>query len=95
MRKKFSVLSAVAGGAAVGIYRAVKGYGVFNRLRFSDEHSSISRYLETHHPGASHSSVTDVGNGYVTIISDGRRKFQLHLTKAANDVYIFSEKEIV
>lgn len=95
MRKKIPVISAIAGVAAAGIYRAVKGYGVFNRLRFPDEHSSISRYLETHHPGAAYSSIADTGSGYSTIVTDGDRKFQLHLTRTANGVYVFSEKEII
>lgn len=94
MKKKFPILAAAASAAALCAYRAVKGYGVFNKLRFPDLHSSVSRYIETHHPGAVYSSIEDVGSGYSTIITDRSQKYLLHITKTENGVYVFSEKEI-
>ncbi len=92
--KKLPFLSAAAGLAAVGVYRAVKGYGIFNKFRFPKEHSAVSRYIETHHPGATYSSIQDTDKGYSTIVTSGESRFLLHLTLTPGGIYVFSEKPI-
>ncbi len=94
MKKKLPILAAVSGVAVAAVYRAVKGHGVFNRLKFQSEHSAVARYIETHHPGATHSSIEKVGEGYTTIINDGTSKYLLTLTATDEGMYIFNEENL-
>lgn len=94
MKRKLPALAAAASAVALCAYRAVKGYGIFNKLRFPEEHSAVTRYVETHYPGAVYSSIEDTGRGYSTVITDRTQKIHLHFTKTNNGVYIFNEKVI-
>ena len=94
MKKRVPLLTAALSAAALYAYRAVKGYGIFNKLRFAEEHNAVARYIETHHPGAVYSGIEDSGNGYSTVITDGMQSFLLHITKTENGVYVFTEKAI-
>lgn len=94
MKKKIPIITALAGAAAVCVYRVVKGYGVFNRFKYANEHIAVSRYVETHHPGGSYSSIAGTGDGYSTIITDSGNKFILTVTMAENGIYVFSEEKL-
>lgn len=94
MKKKLPVLAALSGVAVAAIYRAVKGHGVFNRLKYPDEHSAVARYVELNHPGATYSSIQAVGESFTTIIDDGSKKFLLTITLSESGLYIFSEENL-
>lgn len=94
MKKRTPIYAAALSAAALCAYRAFRGYGIFNKFRFAELHSAVSRYLETHYPGATYSSIEDTGSGYSTIINCGTKKIHLHITKAANGVLIFSESSV-
>lgn len=94
MKKKNKLLAVALGAAAVGIYRAAKGKGAFNRLRFANQHEAISKYVETHHPGAAYSSIEAVGEGWSCVIYDAGEKYLLYLTCSTDGVFIFEENKI-
>lgn len=94
MKKKLPVLAALSGVAVAAVYRAVKGHGVFNRLKYSDEHSAVSRYVEQNHPGATYSSIHQVGESFTTIVDDGERKFLLTVTPTDEGVYVYKEENL-
>lgn len=94
MKRKIPLLATAAAGATLVAYRAVKGYGIFNKIRYRQLHSVVSRYLETHHPDSTYSSISDVGDGYSAIVTDHNKSYLLHITKTKEGVYVFSEKEM-
>lgn len=95
MKKKNNKLLMLAvGTAAVGIYKAAKGKGIFNKFRFAAQHDAISKYTETHHPGASYSAIEAVGEGWSCVIYDGNEKYLLYVTCSADGIYIFEENKI-
>lgn len=78
--------------AAAGIYHAAKGRGAFNPIRFSAQHNAVSRYVETHYPGASYSEITALPDGWSCVVHAPGKEVLLFLTKSENGVYIFHEK---
>lgn len=94
MKKKLPLLAALSGVAVAAVYKAVKGHGVFNRIKYPDEHSAISRYVELNHSGASYSTVQPVGESFTTIVDDGSKKYLLTVTPSENGVYIFNEENL-
>ncbi len=91
MKKKLPIIAALSGAAFAVGYRAVKGHGVFNRIKFKDVHTAVSHYLETNHPNATYSSIINTGDGYYTIINDGEEKYMLTVTKTEDGMYIYHE----
>jgi len=92
--KKKKLLTIALGVAAIGIYRAAKGKGAFNKMRFADQHEAVGRYLESHHPGAVYSAIEQFGDGWSCVITDNGQKFLLYMTCSTEGVYIFDESEI-
>lgn len=84
----------VIGAAAVCVYRAVKGKGAFNKIRFTEQHEAVSKYVEGHHPGAVYSSIEAVGEGWSCVIYDSYEKYLLYLTCSSDGIYIFEENKI-
>ena len=93
MKKKLTLLTVGAAAAAIA-YRAVKGYGVFNRFRFSNEHQAISDYLAAHHFGASYGPVAQTGESVSTVVTTDTKQFLLLVTRSEDGIYIFSEEEL-
>ena len=93
MKKKLTLLTVGAAAAAVA-YRAVKGYGVFNRFRFSSEHQAISDYLAANHFGATYGPIAQTGDSVSTVVTDSTQQFLLVVTKSDDGIYIFSEEEL-
>lgn len=94
MKKKKKLLALALGVAAVGVYRAVKGKGAFNRMRFADQHEAVSKYVEAHHPGAVYSGIEAIGEGWSCVITDEGEKYLLYITCSPDGVYIFEENKI-
>lgn len=92
--KKLTLLTMAASAAALCAYRAFRGYGVFNRIRFANEHDAIERYLQAHYPYATYGTIVDTSNGYSTVVTNGGHKFHLHISKTSDGMYVFSEKTI-
>ena len=93
MSKKRSKLPIFLGFVAWEAYRYYKGKGIFNKLRFKDQHDALSHYLETHYPDATCSDIVEANGGWSCIIKDEDREIVIYITKTDEGVYLFSEKE--
>lgn len=93
MKKKLTLITVATAAMAIA-YRAAKGYGVFNRMRFSKEHQAISDYLASHHPGATYGPIAETGESVSTVVSGYSKKFILVVTKSDDGIYIFSEEAL-
>ena len=93
MKKNKLLPTMVAVGAIVG-YRAIKGYGVFNKLRYKNEYDAIDRYLDAHYPNATHGDVAKVGDCFYTTVKNENQTIVLTLTKTEDDMYVFEENEM-
>lgn len=94
MNKRKKLLIFAAGAAAIGAYRAFRGKGAFNKIRFSAQHEAVGRYIENNHPGAFYSPIEAIGNGWSCIITDGTERYLLYITCSEDGVYIFDESRI-
>lgn len=93
-KKKHKWLTIALGAAAIGVYRAYKGKGIFNKMRFADQHEAIAKYVDANHPGAVYSNIEAVGEGWTSVITDYPDKFLLYVTTSNDGVYIFEETKI-
>lgn len=93
MRKNKILPAMVAVGAIVG-YRAIKGYGVFNKFRYKNEYEAIAHYLEAHYPNATHGDVSKIDDCFYTTITNENQTIVLTLTKTEDSVYVFEENEM-
>lgn len=94
MKKSNKLLTVLLAGASVGIYRAAKGKGAFNKLRFPDQHKAVSRYIEAHHPGAVYSNIETIGDGWSCVVNSYGEKYLLCFTCSDDGTYIFEENKI-
>ncbi len=92
MNRKFKISPVLVTVAAAGIYNAVKGNGIFNGPRFARQHDAVSKYVESHYPGATYAPIRATQNGWATIITeaDGKRH-NLYVGKTPDGVYVFKE----
>lgn len=93
MKKKLTLITLATAAVAIA-YRASRGYGIFNRFRFSSEHQAITDYLTAHHPGATYGPIAETGDSVSTVVTDGVEKFILIVTKSDEGIYIFGEEEL-
>lgn len=93
MSKKRSKLPIFLSFVAWEAYRYYKGKGIFNKLRFKDQHEALGNYLETHYPDATCSDIVEAHGGWSCIIQDDGREIVIYMTKTDEGVYLFSEKE--
>ncbi len=85
----------LASAAAAGVYGAVMGKGIFNKPRFREQHSAVSRYVDAHYPGAVYSPIEATPKGYMTFIKRlGKPKIMLYAYKSPDGVYVFHETEV-
>lgn len=94
MSKKGSKLPLLIGLAAVGAYRFYKGKGVFNKVRFPEQHKAVSDYIESHYPTAFYSDITPTDDGWSCIINTAARQVVLYMTKSTDGIFVFWEKEV-
>lgn len=93
MKKKNALILAAA--AAAGVYSAVNGKGIFNKLRFKEQHDAVARYVDGHYPRAAYTPITAAGNGWTTVIHrPGMQKVFLYLTRSPENVYVFHETKV-
>lgn len=90
-KKKFFTLAAAAATAI--LYSAVTGKGVFNRMRFKNEHDAIARYVESNYPGAAYSPIQKTEMGYAAVIRRPNRgaKIMLYAMPCEGGHYVFKE----
>ena len=94
-KKKGGMLPFLGAVAVAGIYGFVNGKGLFNKPRFKEQHDAISRYVDSHYPGAVYSPIEATENGYMTVISRPRQpKILLYTEKTPDGVYVFNESPI-
>ena len=91
MNKKRLLQFSIA-AAAVTAYSAIEGKGIFNHIRFKNEHDAIARYVESNYPGAVYSPVQKTELGYAVVIKrPNARKIMLYATQSSDGHYIFKE----
>lgn len=91
MNKK-KLLKYTAAAAALTAYSAVTGKGIFNKIRFKNEHDAIARYVEGNYPGASYSPVQKTEMGCAVVVRrPNKTKLMLYVTKSPDGHYIFRE----
>lgn len=93
MSKKNSKLPVILGVAVWEAYRFYKGKGIFNKLRFKQQHEALCNYLETHYPDAFYSDIVEAEDGWSCIITDGDRRIVIYMTKTDGGTFVFWEKE--
>lgn len=93
MKKKKSFLTPILATAAItGVYHAVTGRGVFNKSRFRRQHESISKYVESHYPGATYAPIMATQNGWATVITEvNGTKHNLYVGKTPDGIYVYKE----
>lgn len=91
MNKK-RLLQFTVAAAAVTLYSAIEGKGIFNHIRFKNEHDAIARYVESNYPGAAYSPVQKTELGYAVIIKRPKSSnVMLYATQCQDGHYIFKE----
>lgn len=93
MSKKNGKIPVLVGVAVWEAYRFYKGKGIFNKIRYKNQHDAVSNYVETHYPNAFYSDIVEADNGWSCIINDRGRKILLYITKTDDGTFIFWEKE--
>lgn len=94
MSKRNKKLTVLLGIAALEAYRFYKGKGIFNKIRFKEQHEAVSNYLETHYPDAFYSDITETPEGWSCVINKREEKIVLYMTKTPEDMFVFWEKKI-
>ncbi len=94
MNKKNTRLTALLALGAVGAYRFYKGKGSFNKIRFKSQHEAVSKYVETHYPGAFYSGITETSKGWTCVITARDAQIALYIDKAPDDTFIFWEEKM-
>lgn len=93
MKKKNAIILAAL--SAAGVYSAVNGKGIFNKVRFKSQHDAVARYVKSHYPNAFYKPITAAGNGWATVIvRPGMPKIFLYVTRSEDDVYVFHETDV-
>ncbi len=94
MNKNNKKLSLLLGIAAFEAYRFYKGKGIFNKIRFENQHEAVSNYLEHHYPNAFYSDITETDDGWSCIVNNKGERIILYMTKTPDDIFVFWEKKI-
>ncbi|MBE7045564.1 MAG: hypothetical protein E7397_08525 [Ruminococcaceae bacterium] len=94
MKKINKWVPVLAGLAVAGIYRAVKGKGAFNPIRFASQRDAVERYVASHYPGAVYSDITELPDGWSCIVTHERRQIMLFITRTEDGTYIFRERAV-
>lgn len=93
---KKSKLVLLTSFAALGAYSVATGKGIFNKSRFKEQHSAISRYVNSRYPNATYAPIEATANGYMTTIRRlGANNIMLYAFKSKDGSYIFHESEIL
>lgn len=90
-KKKLFTLTATV--AVATLYSAVTGKGIFNHMRFKNEHDAIARYVESNYPGAMYSPVQKTEMGYAVVVRRPNRssKIMLYAMPCKDGHYVFKE----
>jgi hypothetical protein len=89
-KKRF--LTYLGAAAVVTAYSAVKGKGIFNHMRFKNEHDAIARYVEGNYPGAVYSPVQQTELGYSVVIKrPNKSRVLLYVMTTGDGNYVFKE----
>lgn len=90
-KKKLFLLAGI--GAIVG-YRAWKGLGAFNKVRFKKQRDALLSYVDTHYPGAYIGDVVPFEDGWNCSIRYNSQNIIIHIIPNTDDGFIFSSTEV-
>jgi len=94
MSKKTTKLL-LLGAAALGAYNFYKGKGIFNKIRFKEQHEAVSDYLANDYPDATYSEITQTDEGWSCVVETSSGNFVLYMTKSPENVFVFWKKDII
>ena len=93
LSKKYGKLL-LLGAAAWGAYNLYNGKGIFNKVRFKEQHDAVCDYIAGHYPDATYSEIVPTDEGWSCIIHRLDGNIILHLTKTEDGRFVFWEKNI-
>ncbi len=80
-------------GTVIG-YRAIKGKGIFNNLRFKKQRSALLGYTDTHFPGAKIGEVFAYKEGWGSFIFYQNSRYLIYIIPSQSGGYIFTQTEM-
>ena len=90
-KKKLLVLAGI--GAVLG-YRAWKGLGAFNKIRFKQQRNALLSYVDTHYPGAHIGDIVPFEDGWNCSIHHNNKNIIIHIISNSDDGFIFNSTEV-
>ena len=92
--KQFRQRTFLTAAAAAAVYSVAAGKGPFNKLRFSEQHEALSRFVDNNYPDCSYSAITVHGKGWASVIRRrGRTVKFVYFLKGRDGNYIFTESD--
>lgn len=89
--KNKNKLLLLTGIGAVITYRAIRGRGIFNKIRFKKQHLAILSYCDTHYPGAHIGEIIPFKEGWNCCITHNNQKILLYIIDSGRGGYIFTQ----
>lgn len=93
MKNKNKLLILASIGAVVG-YRAWRGLGVFNKIRFKKQFEAIQSYIDTHYPGALIGEIVPFNEGWNCNIIYNNQNIIIYIIPNDGKGFIFSPTEL-
>ena len=93
MKNKDRLLILAGIGAVVG-YRAWRGAGSFNKIRFKKQRSALESYVDTHYPGASIGEIVPFREGWSCPVAYNGQNIIIYLIPCKGGGYIFSNTQM-
>lgn len=90
-KNKLFVLAGI--GAVIG-YRAWKGIGAFNRIRFKKQYDTIQSYIDTHYPGAAIGEIMPFKDGWSCSINHNDENIIIYIIPNGDEGFIFSTTKV-
>lgn len=92
MAKKLPVGAILTGAAAAVAYKAIRGDGVFNLIKYRAEHTAVRSYLRTHYPGAHYSLIAAKSGDLYALVNTGQRNFRIKIICLDDGRFLFDEE---
>lgn len=93
MKNKNKLLLIAGAGAIIG-YRAFKGMGAFNKIRFKRQYTALKSYIDTHFPDAQMGELVSSCDGWSCPIVYNGKNFIISIIETEHSGYIFTPTEV-
>lgn len=89
--KNCTILTAAVTAVA---YSAVAGKGIFNKIRFRQQHEELGKYIDNNYPDCVYTHVTMHGRGWASSVRRrGKVVSFIYFTKSPDGIYVFTESK--